>query len=68
MTECSDVLITCSNEIEMNHGRHALHRYQRLLENNSDALNRELKDEEIHNLYNEFNSELYRTIFTREGK
>jgi hypothetical protein len=64
----SEILMKCYNEIEMNHGRHALHRYQRLIENNSNALDRELKDEEIYNLYNEFNNELCRTLFTREGK
>ena len=64
----SEILIQCYNEIEINHGRYALHRYQRLVENNTTALGRELKDEEIQNLYNEFTDELCRTVMTRQGK
>ena len=58
----------CCTWIEKIFGEAERQRFARLLENNSSTLCRKLKDEEIHNLYNEFNSELYRTMFTREGK
>lgn len=68
MTECSDVLITCSNEIEIKHGKHALHRYQRLLINKENSEGMKLNDTEILNLYNQFTDELCRTVMTRQGK
>ena len=64
----SEILIQCYNEIEMNHGRHALQRYQRLLTNKENSEGRKLNDTEIHNLYNQFTDELCRTVFTRSGK
>ena len=66
--ELSKILMKCFNEIEINHGRHALHRYQRLLINQENSEGRKLNDTEIRNLYNEFNGELCRTVFTRSGK
>lgn len=66
MKKCNELMMQCFDEIEKNHGRHALRRYQKLLENNS--ADRELSEQEIKDLKIRFEDELARTIFTREGK
>ena len=58
----------CCTWIEKIFGEAERQRFERLLENNGNALGRELKDEEINSLYNEFNNNLYLTMFTRQGK
>ena len=69
MTEKSnDIMLKCFMEVEKNHGRHALHRYQRLLENNANGLGRELSGPEIQDFKMKFEDELCRTVFTRQGK
>jgi hypothetical protein len=69
MTEkCNEIMMKCFNEIEINHGRHALRRYQRLLENNSNALGRELNDQEIQEFKNRFDDEIYSELLSKRGK
>ena len=58
----------CSTWVEKIFGEAERQRFARLLENNSNTLSRELTDEEINSLYNEFNNNLYCTMFTRQGK
>ena len=65
---CNEIMFKCFDEIEKNHGRHALRRFQRLLENNANFLDRDLNDKEIQEFKIRFEDELCRTIFTREGK
>lgn len=66
MKKCNELMMQCFDEIEKNHGLHALRRYQRLLENNST--DRELSEQEILGFKELFENELARTMFTREGK
>jgi hypothetical protein len=54
-------------DIEINYGRHAVRRFQSLLENNSIS-DGELSDQENQEIKERFETELIRTLFTREGK
>jgi hypothetical protein len=64
----NETMMKCFDEIEKNHRRHELHRYQRLLENNAHSLGRDLNDKEILDFKVRFEDELAVTAFTRAGK
>lgn len=47
MEKSKNIMMKCCEEIETNHRRHALHRFERLIENNAKLLERELTYKEI---------------------
>ena len=68
MNKSNEIMVKCYKEIEKNHGRQALRRFEILLENNANFLGRDLNEKEIQGLKVKFENELARTVSTKEGK
>jgi hypothetical protein len=60
--------VKCANELECTHGRQVSRRFLTMLENREQAEGKPLKDEEIIDLKNRFNTEIYNELLMKGGK
>jgi hypothetical protein len=63
-----DIRVKCIEEIANVHGRHASHRFERMLENRKNATGKTLTDVEVEDLKVRFNDEIYRELIGKGGK
>jgi len=68
-TEVIDTIVTnCCISLSLNYGVASARMFERMLVNKENSERRKLSVDEVSNLYNEFDAELCRTVFTRGGK